>query len=421
MNKKIALLSLFASVSLLANSDLDTLQKKIDSLQAQVTQIQNENKQKEENALDAKMEDSATSSSFSQNAYLPAIALILNMSAVSRDVKNTDYETAKIPGFMNNGDNGSNTLEMPFNENRGLNFNYAEVAMNSTVDPYFDAFAIFHLHEDAFEIEEAYMRTRDLPFGLRIKAGKFKSDFGRINSKHQHAWHFDAQPIIYKALFGPDSISDDGIQLQWVAPTDTYIMAGVEAMQGTNEKSFGDADENNLYIGYLKSSLDIGENLSVLGGVSIAHGQTQLKKPSNIYGVDLTTRDELGAYSSFIWQSEYLYRSRGRKSNSGINSTDKQAGLYSEVIYNVNHNWATGARYDRITKNDTLDLQNYNVNTNDLDRYTALLQYKPFPMSRLRLEYTKDNTKVIAGKRQATNEVMLTLNLAAGAHGAHDY
>jgi hypothetical protein len=333
-----------------------------------------------------------TSASFSQNAYLPDIALILNMSALHRDVKNSEYEQAAIPGFIDKGE-----MHLPFNKDTGFNLNYAEVAMHSVVDPYFEAFAMFHLHPDEFEIGEAYIQTTSLPYSLKIKAGKFKSSFGRINSKHQHSWHFDSQPIIYKALFGPDGISDPGIQAQWIAPTDTYLMFGAEAMQGTNGRSFGDNDINNLYIGYVKSSVDIGDDLSILGGLSFAHGKNTTKNATNIYGVDLTLRDQLGSYSAILWQSEFLQRDKDLGAK-----TDKQAGFYSELVYQYNNNYSTGFRYDRITKNDT-DLSHYSnihIDTNNLERYTAMVEYKPFPMSRLRLSYTYDRTKVIDNERK---------------------
>ena len=409
--KKILSLSLIACISLMADSEIDTIKVQL--------QQQKEATQKLEAKLDVlSVEQNSksvnTSASFSQKAYLPDIALILNMSAVGRDVKNSDYATYNIPGFIDN--NNTEEAEQPFNKERGLNFNYGELALSSTVDPYFDAFAILHLHPDSLEIEEAYVRTRALPYGLRVKAGKFKSAFGRINAKHQHSWHFDSQPIIYKALFGPDSISDAGVQLQWVAPTDTYFMAGVEAMQGSNESSFGDTEENNLYVGYLKSSVDIGEDLSVLGGLSLAHGKNVTTNATDVYGVDLTMREQLGGYSALSWQSEYLERHYDKGTQ-----TDKQAGLYSELIYQYNNNYSAGFRYDRITKNDT-DLSAYaGIDTNNLDRYTTMLEYKPFPMSRLRLSYTHDRTKIIAGERKNINEVMMSLNIAAGAHGAHDY
>jgi hypothetical protein len=288
--------------------------------------------------------------------------------------------------------------------------------MHSAVDPYFEAFAMFHLHPDEFEIGEAYVQTTSLPYSLKIKAGKFKSSFGRINSKHQHSWHFDSQPIIYKSLFGPDGISDPGIQVQWIAPTDTYLMFGAEALQGTNDRSFGDNDTNNLYVGYIKSSVDIGDDLSILGGVSFAHGKNTTKNATNIYGIDLTLREQLGSYSCVIWQSEFLQRDKDLGSKS-----DKQAGFYSELVYQYNNNYSTGFRYDRITKNDT-DLSSYgSIDTSNLDRYTAMFEYKPFPMSRLRLSYSYDKTKVILGNRKNIHKLMLSLNIAAGAHGAHDY
>ena len=427
--KKTLYLSAILCSSLFADADLDALKKqieqqkivmqkleaKLDALSKKQEQTQTKVAQQEAKIAQQSAKSVNTSASFSQNAYLPDIALILNMSAVNRDVKNSDYANFAIPGFIASGD-----AELPFNKEKGFNFNYGELALSSTVDPYFDAFAILHLHPDGLEIEEAFVRTRALPYGLRVKAGKFKSDFGRINPKHQHSWHFDSQPIIYKALFGPDAISDAGVQLQWVAPTDTYIMAGIEAMQGSNDRSFGDTDNgNNLYVGYVKSSVDIGEDLSVLGGVSLAHGKNAdsgASKPTDVYGADLTLRNQFGAYSALIWQSEYLYRNKDVSTRK-----EKQAGLYSELIYQYNNNYSAGFRYDAITKNDT-DLSSYaGIDTDDLDRYTALLEYKPFPMSRLRLTYTYDRTKIIAGERKNISEVMLSLNIAAGAHGAHSY
>ncbi|WP_418640865.1 hypothetical protein [Sulfurimonas sp. ST-27] len=413
--KKRLCLSVLVCSSLFADADMDALKQQLE--QQKISMQKLEAKFEALNTKQSQMQVTQsvnTSASFSQNAYLPDIALILNMSAVSRNVKNSDYENFQIPGLIN--DDGISPAPLPFNKNRGFNLNYAEIAMHSVVDPYFQAYAYFHLQPNEFEIGEAYILTTSLPYGLRVKAGKFKSDFGRINAKHQHSWHFDAQPVIYETLFGPDGISDPGVQFQWVVPTDTYIMAGAEAMQGTNDKSFGDTESNNLYVGYIKSSVDVGDDLSVLGGVSIAHGKNTTANTTNVYGLDLTLREQLGSYSAVVWQSEYLYRNKDVGTG-----TDKQAGLYSELIYQYNNNYSAGLRYGAITKNET-DLSSYaGIDTGNLDRYTAELEYKPFPMSRLRLSYTYDRTKIIAGERKNISEVMLSLNIAAGAHGAHSY
>jgi len=403
MKKKIILSALLAS-SLFGDAEMNAIKEQLQAQQEAMASL---------NAKLVQLEQKNTnqSASFSQNAYLPDMALILNMSAVSRNISNSDYTTSTIPGFIDSGE-----MNFPFNKDRGFNLNYAEFAMHSVVDPYFEAFANFHLHPEAFEIGEAYVQTTSLAYSLRIKAGKFKSSFGRMNKKHQHSWNFDSQALIYKALFGPDSISDAGVQLQWIAPIDTYLMFGTEAMQGTNGRSFGDSSSNNLYIGYVKSSVDIGDDLSVLGGGSYAHGKNITSNATDIYGIDLTFREQLGSYSALIWQSEYLYRDMTLS-----DTKDKQAGFYSELIYQYNNNYSFGTRYDRITKNET-DISMYSgVDTDNLDRYTAKIDYKPFPMSRLRLSYTYDRSKIIAGERKDVSEVMLSLNIAAGAHGAHDY
>jgi len=395
--KKTIGLSLLVFTTLFADTDLDMLKKQLQEQQIQMKQLQTKIEELSHKA------STNTSASFSQNAYLPDIALILNMGAVSRDIKNSDYAKLSTPGFIDAGD-----MNLPFNKDRGFNLNYAEVAMHSVVDPYFEAFAMFHLHPNEFEIGEAYVQTTSLPYSLRVRAGKFKSSFGRENSKHQHSWHFDAQPIIYKAFFGPDGISDAGIQTQWIAPTDNYLMFGLEALQGSGERSFGDTEKNNLYVGYVKNSFDIGDDISVLSGVSVAHGRNTKNNHTDIVGADLTLRDQLGSYSSLIWQSEYLQRDK----NIG-STTQKQSGMYSELVYQYNNNYSTGFRYDRILKNITDD--------KNMDKYTVMAEYKPFPMSRLRLSYSYDHTKALDGKRVGINEVMLTLNIAAGAHGAHDY
>jgi hypothetical protein len=419
--KKLISLSLLTYSALFADAELDAIRAQLEQqklitqkLEAKLNEL--EHKTQTQSIKIAKIETKNTnkSASFSQNAYMPNMAFVFNMGAVSRNVNNSDYDHYAIPGFISDIDSG-----LPFNKDDGFNFNYAEVALNSTVDPYFDAFAIFHLSPAAFEIEEAFVKTRALPYGVQVKAGKFKSAFGRINEKHHHAWQFDSQPIIYESLFGPDAISDAGVQAQWVAPTDTYIMAGAEAFAGTNGSSFGASGQNkSLYVTYLKSSIDIGDDLSVLAGASLAHGsnyENNVTNPTTIYGLDLTLRNQFGSYSSLIWQSEFLQRNKNVTTR-----TDKQSGLYSELVYQYNNNWSTGIRYDTILKNDT-DLTAYTVDTNNLDRYTAKIDYHPFPMSRLRLQYTYDKTKVIADERKNVQEVLLNLNIAAGAHGAHNY
>lgn len=371
------------------NTATADLEKRIESLEKTLASKQ-----------DAKLQQAlSNNNSFNQQDFIPDISLILSASAVSRNIKNSDYEGYGIDGFVESTD------EIPFNKNRGFNLNYAEFAMHSAVGPYFDVDTIFHLHPDEFEIEEAYITTKQLPANLEIKAGAFRSGFGRINAIHAHAQHFVAQPLVYEAMLGVEGIRDPGIALHWVAPTDTYIMAGIEALQGTNELSFGEPEKNNLYVGYLKTGFDLGENTTVLTGGSVAQGKTTENQDSKLYGGELTIKHILDSYSSVSWQSEYLYRNK---------NSDKQAGLYTQLIYDIDNNWELGTRYDAITKNLV-------TQPDDLKKYSAIVQYKPFEFSKLRLQYSHDNSKSFVGQRRAEDLIALEFIIEAGAHGAHAF
>jgi len=344
------------------------------------------------------------SSSFDQSAFLPGIAIIGNMSGVSRNISNERYRTYTVPGFIDQPQE-----ELPFNEKRGFNLNYAELELFSTVGPYLDVFSAFHIAKDGIEIGELYGTSRTMPYGLRLKGGKFKSEFGRINSKHQHAWEFSSIPLVFESFFGQEGLNDEGVQLQWVAPTDIYLMAGIEAMQGSNEYSFGDTDGVNQMVAYLKTAVDLTDMTTLLGGVTYIEGKNSFGN-TKIYGADLTFRSSLDSYSSLKWQTELLYREKPLESG---NIAD-QAGLYSELVYNYNQNWSGGIRYDTLFKNIPEAPET-------LDRYTAMLMYKPFEFTKLRLQYTYDKSKYFAGEQKNMQEILLDLTFEAGAHGAHAF
>jgi len=426
--KKIFVISVFCSALLLNASETDDLktqlkqqQKLIEALTNRLDRLENKTKTEEKpylvkdkqeikqeikqdySAYMKAPEKSTNSASFSQKEYLPDIALIVDSSAVGRNIDNVDYSSYSVPGFLDSDPD----REIPFNKDRGFNFNYAEVAMSSAVDPNFDAFAVFHMQSEEFEVDEAYVNTRDLPNGFKIKAGKFKSAFGRYNEKHQHAWEFSEQTLVYNVFFGPEGVSDPGVQVQWVAPTDTYIMLGAEAMQGSNEDSFGYEKGNSLYIAYAKSSVDFTDDTSILAGASILHGKN-LEGDTNIYAGDVTLQTQLSSYSSLTLQSEYIYRDK----EQDIKSLN-QDGMYAQLVYKYNQNYATGVRYDVLMKN--------NAGADNLDMYTGMIEFKPFEFSRLRLEYSLDKSKYFDGKQKDVQQLMLELNVAVGAHGAHSY
>jgi hypothetical protein len=168
----------------------------------------------------------------------------------------------------------------------GFNFRDAEIAFSATVDPYFDAALYLAIDGDGnTELEEGYFQTRSLPYGLRVKGGKFLSDFGYVNRQHPHQWDFVDQNLPYLNLLGDHGLQDTGLQLTWLPELPVYALLGVEALQGNQEifgATLGDAEQVELNLGdtdngprlwtaFAKLAPDLGPKHALQLGVSYAH------------------------------------------------------------------------------------------------------------------------------------------------------
>jgi hypothetical protein len=397
-------------------------------------------------------------SAFDQSKYVPDIALILDVSGVERDMADQKYYSLTIPGFSFPFLNQPSSSGL--NAHRGMNFNYGELSLYSVVDPYFDLFAVIGLAPDGAGLEEAYFTTRKLPYGFKIKAGKFLASFGRVNEQHEHFWDFANRPLIATALFGEDGLNEIGAQVTWVAPTLFYLMFGMEVLNGTNEQSFGTAgfinptgsvaidavQSPNLYIGFARSSFDIDE-ASILFGISNAMGTSRndqgfsggngnaVDANTDIVGGDLTVKYSLDAIRFVSFQGEYMYRLM-----NGTEYTDNyflnlvfppsqldkhNSGFYAQVAAKLDQLWEIGVRYDLLMQNDvSLGGVNQHMPAN-LPRYSAMIEYNPTEFSRLRIQFDRDESRYIQSSgglsRQPYTQIMLQANLTIGAHGAHAF
>ena len=412
-------------------------------------------------SLAQQLEDKKIKSTKS-SSYMPDISLIVDVSYNNISFDEEGHtEHLEIPGFVHGGghahdDHGHTSLA----GEDGFNFNYAELVIGASVDKYFDLKGVFHLTEDDFEVEEAFATTRTLPYHLQAKIGKFKSDFGYLNHKHRHNYNFFEMPLIYQSLLGEHGITETGAQLQYVMPLSVYVMVGAEALEGDNEQSFGtDAfgppnayegfhgvdkvSQPGLWVGYVKSSFDIGGG-TLLGGVSMAKGDSRIDHledeegahafaaDTTLYGVDLVYKKYFAADHVVTWQSEYLYREMdGRKyipTATGdawakeIALKKEQAGFYSELVYQYDKNWRTGARYSAITQNDITSDGTMQDMPDNMYVASAMLEYNPSEFSRLRLQYNHNSSLYSEeGEKNNKNEVVLQFNYAIGAHGAHAF
>jgi len=238
----------------------------------------------------------------SGSAFNPQIAVILDGNYYQDDAKEGDgaalvgeafwpgrslaHEHGEAGDGHDHGDGGHvHNYAEP-----GFNFREAELSFTATVDPYFDAATYISIDGDGnVELEEAYFQTRALPWGFKVKGGKFLSDFGYINRQHPHQWDFVDQNLPYLNLLGFHGLQDTGLQLTWVPDLPFYALIGGEALQG-NQEVFGatvsEAEQVELNLGktqegprlftaFTKIAPELGQNHALQFGVSYAHADQQ--------------------------------------------------------------------------------------------------------------------------------------------------
>jgi hypothetical protein len=386
-----------------------------------------------------------------ENAFNPAVSLILNgiYANLSQDPANF-----KLNGFI---PTGGEVAPPP----RGLSLGESELAIAANVDHYFRGTAIFSVSsENEIEVEEAYIQTLALSYGFTIKAGRFFSSTGYQNQIHAHAWDFTDAPLASKVFLG-NQLSDDGIQLKWVAPTPFYFDLGVEAGRG---KSFpagpeGGRSKNGFGSGNFFTHVggDVGTGTAWQVGASylttspqdrtyddvdstgtqVTNGFTGKSKLWVLDGILKWAPNFNPTEVNFKLQGEYFRRKENGNltydtaaaslgtQTGGYSSA--QSGWYLQGVYQFMPMWRVGYRYDRLsagtanialvdsgalTAADFPVLAKYNPT-----RHTAMVDWSPSEFSRVRLQYAQDKSRSDA----TDNQVFLQYIVSLGAHGAHKF
>ena len=366
----------------------------------------------------------------------------------------------------------------------GFNFQEAEIAFSATVDPYFDAALFVAIDGDGtVELEEGYFQTRSLPAGLRVKGGKFLSDFGYINRQHPHQWDFVDQNLPYLNLLGPHGLQDTGLQLTWLPKLPVYTLLGVEGLQGNQEifgATLGDDDQAALELGdtddgprlwtaFAKVAPEIGTNHALQLGLSYAnnnqhqevhehthvhdgdhdndhdhaghddghddHHEIEIHRnglagDAQLWGLDLVYKyDGGGAYGhkSFKFQSEYLRSIKDMKITSsahpevvGSRRTFTTDGLYAQAIYGFAPKWTAGLRYDVLGLTNEVS-GGEDASFGSSDRWTFDVTWNLSEFSRLRAQYAHNDILVAPGERERFDAFYLQFLVSMGSHGAHAF
>jgi hypothetical protein len=338
----------------------------------------------------------------------------------------------------------------------GFNLRHLELQFSADVDPYFKGSAIAAIDLDAAEMEEAVIETTCLPWGFKLKGGKFFSDFGYINAQHAHAWDFTDQPLIYQLALGSHGLNDKGLQLSWLAPTPFYLLAGVEAFQGDgeSEQTFNYIGEEPLPVhegprvgvGWLKVGPNLPGNHALQFGTFGASGKHQeahdgnadgtedhwLDGDSTFWGGDVVYKYNAPhphGQGDLILQSEYFSRRRDLELVDhdlapqlvGNSRVDDQDGYYVQAAYGFLPRWRGGLRWEQVgLLNNAEQPDGSSENYGSSYRMGAMLDFTPSEFSRLRLQVNEGSYETADGNEDVT-EFYLQWMISLGAHGAHKF
>ncbi|HET9462520.1 MAG TPA: TonB-dependent receptor [Thiobacillus sp.] len=341
-----------------------------------------------------------------------------------------------ITGFLPSGAEGPS---------RGFSVDESELVLSASIDPYFRGYLNAVLADGEVGVEEAWFQTTSLGQGLSIKGGRFRSGIGYQNEQHPHAWDFATNSLVYDALFG-EGYAQDGLQVKWLAPTDTFLEFGAEAGRGgafpSTERDSNGFPSLSLF-GHVGD--DVGTSHSWRAGLAYLHARPQGRA---FEGRDLGDLDVAGAFSGksrtwladFVWKwapngnatqrnfkfaAEYFQRRESGALNgdiSGPYSAD-QSGLYAQGVDQFMPHWRVGYRYDQLFRGDVVfdgaDAGATLASLADYDprRHSLMLDYSPSEFSRLRLQYSRDEAQQDVDENQFYVQYIHSL----GSHGAHKF
>jgi hypothetical protein len=429
----------------------EAYESRINALEKRLAEAEEKADKTERDAARAQTTQAPTPRRTGENAFNPAISLILQGTYADTS---QDPETYQITGFVPSG----GEVGPP---KRSFSLGESELNIWANIDPYFQGrFTAALTPENEVEVEEAYFQTLALPSGLIVKGGRFFSGLGYLNPIHQHAWDFQDAPLPYKAFLG-GQLAQDGVQLKWIAPTDLLIELGAELSAGDQ---FPGSERTSNGIGgsalFAHVGGDIGVSTAWRAGLSYLDFSPKNRSYDDVDAFGMPTVNSFTGKSkmwvadailkwapngdatrtNFKLQGEYFRRkedgqltyddSGGSALVGSVTSAfdTRQSGWYLQGVYQFVPRWRLGYRYDRLnfgTANNGIVQSGLGPTAADFpvltphspSRNTVMLDWSPSEFSRLRVQYAADKSRIGATDDQFIVQYMYSL----GAHGAHGF
>ena len=308
-----------------------------------------------------------------------------------------------------------------------LDLRESELGLQAIVDPYARADVFVSFGDEGGNVEEGYVTFTALPAGLLAKVGRIRAPFGKTNPLHLHVLPWADEPLpIQNLLGGGEGWAGDGIALARIVPlpADTFSEATVAVFRGEREGLFQEEKRSDLaYDLRYRVFRDLTEATNLDLGVSWAQGPNATgvdlgdegifleRGKTRLAGFDATLRWkplQTATYRSFTARAEAI---RSRREQPGADASS--LGWFVSGEWQLAKRWFVGGRYDAADHADDDSLTDSGE--------AAVLTFWPSEFSQLRGELRHRRYELLDRDPIDANELLMQLQFAIGAHGAHPF
>lgn len=294
-----------------------------------------------------------------------------------------------------------------------LEMHESEVGLQAIIDPYARGDFFLSFGHEGVELEEGYITFTSLPAGLLMKAGKMRSEFGKVNLLHNHTLPWVDRPLATENLLGgEEGLNDAGISVSRLlpAPGDTFLELTGQLYRGDSEGLFESSRRSDVaFVGHLKGYRDLTENTNLELGGSLARGHNDFGSDfvTQLYGFDATLRWKplrRARYRSFIARTELTWSRRREPLD-----VQRAFGYFTSLDYQLGRRWFLGGRYDWSERAEAGDLHDSGG--------SLILTYWPSEFSQVRGQLRRARY----AENATAYELLFQLIFNLGAHGAHPF
>ena len=279
-----------------------------------------------------------------------SLSIITLLASTSPGFANSDHDTIHLDHFQNTG---LNTVKLganmdlfaasrdfgPVNEKSELTLREIELSLEAQIKPWLYAMIFLTKPSDEpFDVEEAAVLA-DLSYGFRLKAGKYRNEFGLLNAIHEPERPQVSLPLPITEFLGEEQLRETSITLGKKISFGNGHSGGASLalLNSENEIALNQAQSKNkaytgkLYYGYKSSATAYQLGFSALTGKNDTAGRLstniQAFDFSYMLQPDYATKYDYSA--RFMLLGEVLYNQR----EITLGNTNKAQGYWAIADY----------------------------------------------------------------------------------------